>query len=449
MINQTDRVGIKTFEALPLYRSKTAVRSDICNGGPGLADDIPACTGEDSFLYVISNTDEAEFDRFIASIPGECADSGQNEAGKFRTYRLDHRIYYIYYLYADNTVRVVEDNSSDIPAKELSITGTSDRIRIYQYSLNYLDACVPYAEPGCMDCGMLYIIRFPDGSLFLVDSGHGVQATERSQRGLYRFLRRISGTPEGEKIRIRAWFFTHAHGDHCGMAATMLGEYYEQGQAERLGRSYAEELAVEAVLFNFPSYHVAVGTYAPKETAALKAAIRRNYPTAHYVKLHTGQQFEMFGMNFEVLATWEDSVLPDGSWGLKEFNSTSTVLRLTYGPHSLLMLADTAKALERILLNNYTERTLRSEIVQVAHHCINNLGIYETIDADYALVSTSYRLMSVRNAAAYARFKDVCTKGIFCADAVTWELSLHSDGETDVIEHPRYDADDPAVHQAG
>ena len=149
-----------------------------------------------------------------------------------------------------------------------------------------------------------------------------------------------------------------------------------------------------------------------------------------------------------MLATWEDSVLPDGSWGLKEFNSTSTVLRLTYGSHSLLMLADTAKALESILLRNYTAQTLRSEIVQVAHHCINNLGIYEVIDADYALVPTAYRLMSIRNAAAYARFQNVCTKGIYCADAVTWELALRPDS-MEVFEHPRYDADDQAVHQAG
>lgn len=95
MINQTDETGLETFAALPRYQSKAAVRSAICNGGPGLLDDIPGCTGEDSFLYVISNTDEQEFDRFIASIPGVCIDPRQNEAGKFRTYRLADRIYYI------------------------------------------------------------------------------------------------------------------------------------------------------------------------------------------------------------------------------------------------------------------------------------------------------------------------------------------------------------------
>lgn len=156
MINQTDETGLETFAALPRYQSKAAVRSAICNGGPGLLDDIPGCTGEDSFLYVISNTDEQEFDRFIASIPGVCIDPRQNEAGKFRTYRLADRIYYIYYLYADGTVRVIEDNSSDIPAEALSAPGMAERISIYQYSLNYVDACVPYAEQGCMDCGMLY-----------------------------------------------------------------------------------------------------------------------------------------------------------------------------------------------------------------------------------------------------------------------------------------------------
>lgn len=53
MINQTEETGIETFAALPRYQSKAAVRSAICNGGPGLLDDIPGCTGEDSLSSAI------------------------------------------------------------------------------------------------------------------------------------------------------------------------------------------------------------------------------------------------------------------------------------------------------------------------------------------------------------------------------------------------------------
>ncbi len=435
---QTNCSEIRTFGELPFYRGAHPSLSDICNCGPGLADDREGFTDEDSFMYLISGTDEEEFDDFIRSFRIPCFFMNTNEAGKYYTYKIGGILYYIYFLYADETVRIIRDCSSTVAAEELSIPGEGEKIGIYQYSLNYEEPMVEYAEPGRIDCGMLYIFRFPDGSLALVDSGHGSQATEDSHAGLYRFMKEISGTPDGEKIKIRTWFFTHAHGDHCGLAATFLGELYRDSQKDDIHKNYADLVQVESVIFNFPSYHVAAGSYAPVETMAMRAAMRKQFPNANYVKLHTGQSFSMFGVNFEVLYTWEDSVKPDGEWGLKEFNSTSTVLKVTYGSNSFLMLADTAKASEAILMRNYTEKTLHADIVQVAHHCINNLDIYGPIGAGYALVPSSYRLMSERNAVQYSRFKDICTKGIYCADVYTWEMVLEKDGIT-VKQYPRYD----------
>lgn len=436
--------SIKIFEELPCYISDTAVLSDVCNCGPGLADDIQPISDENSFLYVISGTNEREFDSYIASFETECAYSNENEAGKYYTYKINGNIYYIYYLFSENTVRIIQDRSSTVAAQDICVAGESEEISVYQYSLNYEAASVEYSEPKCIDCGMLYIIRLPDGSLILIDSGHGNQATESSQAGLYGFMKKISKTAEGEKVRIRAWFFTHAHGDHCGMAATFLGESYDTSRTDFPEISYADMVTVENIIFNFPSRFVAAGTYAPLETSAMRAAMRRNFPQANYIKLHTGQFIDIFGLHIEALYTWEDSVKPDGSWGLKEFNSTSTVIRFEYGTHSLILLADTAAASEAIMLRNYTEKTLHSEIVQVAHHCINKLSIYSVINAGYALVPSSYNLMSGRNVVQYSQFRDICTKGIFCADACTWELMLTKDNLY-VKKHARYDAEFSSV----
>ena len=48
--------------------------------------------------------------------------------------------------------------------------------------------------------------------------------------------------------------------------------------------NYAEDLDIESVIFNFPSYPVARGTYAPQETKAMKVVFRSNYPSVKYGK---------------------------------------------------------------------------------------------------------------------------------------------------------------------
>ena len=439
MNENTEDQEFRLFDGLPLYRSEYATVSTAFNCGPGLANDRVAATAEDSYLSIISKTTEKEFEAFLESVSSDQKEYRSDEAGRYCSFRLHGELYYAYYIFSEHCARIIHDVSSNHIPSSLNAGTAGGRISLYQYSLNYVEASVPYAEPGAMDCGMLYIFRFPDGSLFLIDSAHGMQTTQGSLDGLYAFLRKISGIPEKQKIPVRGWFFTHAHGDHTGMAAAFLGETYPGIAGKQIRRSYAEQLEIQSVLFNFPSYQIATAGYAADESMAMKDAFRNRYPGIPYIKLHTGQSFSLFGMQFEVLYTFEDSVTPEGEWGLTEFNSTSTVLKATYGNTSVLFLADIHRKAEGILMRRYSEKTLASDVVQVAHHCINELDIYEKIQAEYALVPTSHSQMVGRHARQYARFRDFAQKGCYCADACTWEMCLNG---TDIQtqEHPRYDA---------
>ena len=61
------------------------------------------------------------------------------------------------------------------------------------------------------------------------------------------FMRKITNTSENDKVKIRGWFFSHAHGDHVFGAHQFVTMYHDY-------------IDVESVLFNFPAYGV-VGGY--------------------------------------------------------------------------------------------------------------------------------------------------------------------------------------------
>jgi glyoxylase-like metal-dependent hydrolase (beta-lactamase superfamily II) len=94
---------------------------------------------------------------------------------------------------------------------------------------------------------MLYIIKLPDNTLFVVDGGQSDQVSTTSVTGIYEFMKKITGTPDNEKIPITAWFFTHAHGDHNTLAAEFLG--YGVGTL-KTEATYGDKVDVRSVIFN-------------------------------------------------------------------------------------------------------------------------------------------------------------------------------------------------------
>lgn len=84
-----------------------------------------------------------------------------------------HRIYAAFYP-REWVARFVQDDLS-APLEAVGSEEAADgSLQLCQFGLYY-----SYMRPGCCaDCGMLYIVKLPDQSLFLVDGGETEQATD-------------------------------------------------------------------------------------------------------------------------------------------------------------------------------------------------------------------------------------------------------------------------------
>lgn len=345
------------------------------NAGPMLAEDVYGTTAEDSRMRLVSDTNEEEYSAYIKKLQ----DAGfekiyENHTPVFDGCQLkkDDNLLYIYLNRPMGQVRIIEDRTG-ISVKDFSYTSErTESAEIYQYGLYYGSS-----TEVTVNCGMFYIIRLCDNSLFMIDGGHYKQCSDVAVEGMYRFLRKITGTGEQEKIRIAAWFFTHAHDDH--MAACV-----------RLLKKYPGVFQVERIMFNFPSSSLRWGD---PDIMILKKVLRECCPDVMCLKLHSGQSITLANVRFDVLYTHEDAVNAERSamFPLLDFNCTTTILKMTTGGGTVMWLGDTNVEAEELLVNYLPKEVLKADVVQIAHHCYNYLSkLYPIIDADYAMLPNDY-----------------------------------------------------------
>lgn len=359
----------------------------VYNAGPMLEDDSEAVTEEDSRMLLVADTCRREYEAYLEKLCG----MGFRKAFENHTGAVDccqlmkgEDLLYVYYTLRTGEVRVIADKAS-VPLDEFSdsymeegpaahMCGTMDSAEIYQYGL-YYDPCNGHS-PTTTNCGMFYIIRLRDNRLVMIDGGHILQCSAEAVEGMYRFLRRITGTAEGERLRVAAWIFTHAHDDH--MAACV-----------RLLRTYPEAFEIERAMFNFPSHRVCSGH---SDFFCLRATLREYCPNIKCLKLHSGQRIVLANVCFDVLYTHEDAVrleTPE-AFPFHDFNCTSVILKMTTGMGTIVWLGDTSTETEELVVRTVPAAMWKADVVQVAHHAFNFLTeLYALIDADYAMVPNS------------------------------------------------------------
>ncbi|MDF2567032.1 MAG: Ig domain protein group 2 domain protein, partial [Oscillospiraceae bacterium] len=368
------------FNSFPEYPDGEI--STIYNAGPGTAVDQTSVTPEDSKMVVISKTLLSTFDTYIQTLLTKgFTQITKNETEQNIYYLLekDNKYYYLYYTAYSNTVRIIEDNSTRTLLSKLDTnpTGTG-KTEFYLYSIDYThgEGQTSKTDYWTLDCGALLIIKLADNSLFIVDGGHERQSSKTAQEALLKFMYNVTGQEYGSQIKIRGWFFSHAHGDHVYAGHAFV-------------ESYHQYLNVESLLFNIPSYQTMSGGYDPY-TFLMKQTMNKYYPDCKYVKLHTGQQFTLQGVKFDVLYTHEDAVNNAGATTISDFNDTSTILKVTMDGKSFMLLGDGGSKCQDTMLKMYTAATLHSDCVQVAHHGYNDLAsLYNAIGAPLALFCNS------------------------------------------------------------
>ncbi len=340
----------------------------------------PAGLDKPCLLRAVTETTEAHFQAYLEALAGQGFRSvWENRLGDNRFHALEagERRVYASFFPGEGTARLVEDTlSAPIEGFSGGEAIPGEAVEVCQFGLYY-----SYMRQGrSCDCGMFYIIKLPDRSLFLVDGGELEQATEAACSAAIEVMRQMSGTRPGQRIRIAGWFCTHAHDDHLDLFAKLL-------------RKYHAELDVERLIFNFPA--CSSWLIAP-QVSILKERLHRYCPDARYLKCHTGQTFTLAGVRFDILFTHEDhfarsrkDAMPPR---LREFNDTCSVLRVSYDGASFLLLGDVDQPSSRLLLRHYGGDTLHCTAMQAAHHLINNLPeLYAAIAPQVALVPASVR----------------------------------------------------------
>lgn len=370
-------------------------------------------------VRTVTQTTAESFEAYLRLLESiGCKRIWQNriEDNLYRELLWENHLIYAYFMGKTGTARFADDRVS---ARIDEFGGGSplpgNKTALCQFGLHY-GRMVPGVSA---DCGMFYIIRLPDNSVFLIDGGEYEQATEAAVSEVMRVMCLLTGMPDGAKIRIAGWFCTHAHDDHLDLFGKLL-------------RFHHDKLEVERVIFNFPSrenYDNMLQAYVVLDR------LKRYYPHVRYLKPHSGQSFLLAGVTFEFLQTHEDSTGPLGNELIGGFNDTCTILKISFDGVSFMVLGDMDLSSEALILRHYSEKALRSTAVQAAHHLINVLEFaYPAVAPKLALVPQNISFGVPKDKRYKVLCRSVAEKNIYFASLGT-DVFEEKNGELMLTAH--------------
>lgn len=250
---------------------------------------------------------------------------------------------------------------------------------------------------------MSYVIVTPEKKIVVIDGGidgSGVDAKPY----LPSAIRAILGLKEGEYFEVEAWFLSHEHRDHYYELAKMLRDYTAESNYK-----------INNFYFDFPDIGVewdsaaGSGDYDIAKLNTLKKGMDNYYKINGFTgikgadipeekwnmpegaedyyydlingavinteSVDKGLTIDVDGVAFNVLLTWSKNA--------KYVNSTSVIIRMVYGDHSVLFLGDCDTDEQGRLLAKCTPEQLKSDYVQMGHHGQGgpNKAFYDAIDA--------------------------------------------------------------------
>lgn len=308
----------------------------------------------------------------------------QNTRDGNRFYRFvkGNRFIQLVYLAASHSLRVVSGSLEKTKLVEpWAFDASIDApVTLTQMALDYFGGSF----------GMCYIMTLEDGSFVIIDGGHvrvagGYPKTYDYLR-LYMLLCELNKRPDGE-IVISAWLMTHEHSDHFNVFYWFCRFCHDFGRNVTVKR-YCDCSCSDAVSFNAknPDYFTTCGRL---------AKAREWIGGFDTVTLHTGDLLRFGGLEFEILYTVDD-LFPER---LHYFNDSSFVARMTYRGQATMWLGDICTAPSQFLRKHWKQKTLQSDIVQLAHHGLNGaeLELYELIGGKVLLWSLRDKLVKNNN----------------------------------------------------
>lgn len=197
---------------------------------------------------------------------------------------------------------------------------------------------------------MFYTMTDKKGHFIVVDGGWIEDAEE------VRNVIRENGN------HVDAWILTHPHQDHIGA----FMEIYDNPENIEIDKIYAVEMAPMELCKENASWDE-FGTY--------ERFLQMDIPQLEYV--HTGDEWKIDNLKFEVLSAYEDKV-DEISKDL--LNDGSMMFQVTAEEETMLFCADVGVSLSDYLIGKYGEE-LKSDYIQMGHHGNGGLNreFYETV----------------------------------------------------------------------
>jgi len=373
---------------------------------------------EQSKMQLVSNTTKGEFEAYVKMLDNDSdftkdyyRESGQNIYASFRN-SAGKRVY-AYYFGAVSEARITENPLSTPSAEEFGYKyekKPGDTTVLYQYGLNM--ARSPQ-YPDETYGGMLYLIKTADNAIIVIDGGNFLHFDDAESNHLMSFMRDITGTPAGEKVRIAAWLVTHAHQDHMAGFTLFLTRH-------------SKNVEIERIMFNVSSCFSSHGLYSAmySEAGTLCKYIEKYAGKKYdFYKPQTGELFDIADIQIEVLYSHEDAFdVANAKPTSGEYNNACSVFRIVMDGKVFLVTGDINKPAMSLLMQNQPKELLQADILQPAHHLLNVLTpLYEIMTPSVVLIpgnpdhyksNTNCRLMQ-KNFEETADMVLFCYKGTY------------------------------------
>lgn len=205
---------------------------------------------------------------------------------------------------------------------------------------------------------MSYVVETEDGKLIVIDGGLRQDCVY-----LLNYIKELTGG----KVKIDAWFLTHAHSDH-------IDAFMEAMEKRR------DNFDAAVVYYNFPPAEY-IKKYEPSEYHTIEEFNRLLPEFAdRAVIMHAGDTYNIGNLLVEIL--WE----PDTSITANVINNSSVVFKMQLGGKSILITGDLGVEAGDAVLSENGDK-LKSDIIEMAHHGQNGVrrAFYEAVMPEICL----------------------------------------------------------------
>ncbi len=342
-------------------------------------------------VSVLTETEKSVYTAYLSKL----ADCGFSEVAANKIENNDYAtysngMYAATVAYTGNTrsMYIMSEPASNLDTEIMSGAGTYQKITdttLTQVGLAYGSETT---EASDHLSGMAYCMRLADGSFIVIDGGYD---TEGHAERLYGVMQKQA--PDPDNIVIAAWIFSHGHGDHIGVLQPFT-------------RLYGSKVTVERFIYNFPNQSTG-----EIYTAGANRVYDLAYADTKRIKAHAGQ--ELYIRNAKITVLFGLELMEPHE--LTYYNDCSVILKIEAEGKSFLILGDCGDKENAALRKIYTTATLKSDIMQVAHHGINGCGteVYSLVDPEYALWPAGEYEMKQENGTAWNIDKRPINKWLF------------------------------------